>query len=56
VVSEYSTNSKTPPSQNPDLIPFFEHAPPAVAERAPSSRGRRSFSQRSHTSQSHSQV
>ncbi|KAJ5883723.1 Calcium-transporting ATPase 2 [Penicillium subrubescens] len=56
VVSEYSTNSKNPPSQNPDLIPFFEHAPPATAERAPSSRGRRSFSQRSHTSQSQSQV
>ncbi|KAJ5450061.1 Calcium-transporting ATPase 2 [Penicillium daleae] len=56
IVSEYSTNFKTPPSQNPDLIPFFEHAPPAIAERAPSSLGRRSFSQRSHTSQSHSQV
>ena len=56
VVSEYSTKSLHPPSQNPDLIPFFEHAPPAVAERAPSSRGRRSLSQRSHSSQGHSQV
>ncbi|KAJ5166831.1 ATPase P-type K/Mg/Cd/Cu/Zn/Na/Ca/Na/H-transporter [Penicillium canariense] len=58
VVSEYSANSKTPPSQNPDLIPFFEHAPPATAttERAPSSRSRRSLSQRSRSSQSHSQV
>ncbi|KAJ5682263.1 ATPase P-type K/Mg/Cd/Cu/Zn/Na/Ca/Na/H-transporter [Penicillium macrosclerotiorum] len=52
VVGEYFHNSKTPPSQNPDLIPFFEHAPPAVAERAPSSRGRRSLSQRSRSSQS----
>lgn len=56
VVGEYSANSKTPPSQNPDLIPFFEHAPPATAERAPSSRGRRSISQRSRSSQSQSQV
>ncbi|KAJ5491169.1 Calcium-transporting ATPase 2 [Penicillium diatomitis] len=56
VVSDYSTNSQHPPSQNPDLIPVFEHAPPAVAERAHSHRSRLSFSQRSHSSQSHSQV
>ncbi|KAF9890268.1 hypothetical protein FE257_006182 [Aspergillus nanangensis] len=35
VVGDYLASSKTPPSQNPDLLPFFEHAPPA---RAPSSR------------------
>ncbi|KAJ5902140.1 ATPase P-type K/Mg/Cd/Cu/Zn/Na/Ca/Na/H-transporter [Penicillium taxi] len=55
VISDYSPNARTPPSQNPDLIPFFEHAPPAV-DRTPSSRGRRSLSQRSRSSQSHSQV
>ncbi|KAJ5180659.1 ATPase P-type K/Mg/Cd/Cu/Zn/Na/Ca/Na/H-transporter [Penicillium capsulatum] len=49
VVGDYSADSKHPPSQNPDLIPFFEHAP---SERAPSSRGRRSPSQRSRSSQS----
>lgn len=54
VVNEYSHDSKNPPSQNPDLTPFFEHAPPATSERAPSSRGRRSMSQRSRSS--HSQV
>ena len=54
VVGEYSAhNNKTPPSQNPDLIPFFEHAP---SERAPSSRGRRSPSQRSRSSQSQSRA
>ncbi|KAJ5091720.1 hypothetical protein NUU61_006590 [Penicillium alfredii] len=57
VLGEYSATSKTPPSQNPDLIPFFEHAPPPnSSERAPSSRGRRSMSQRSRSSQSQSQV
>ena len=55
VVGDYSPNSKTPPSQNPDLIPFFEHAPPPTADRAPSSRGRRSLSQRSRSSLSPSQ-
>ncbi|KAJ5204393.1 ATPase P-type K/Mg/Cd/Cu/Zn/Na/Ca/Na/H-transporter [Penicillium cinerascens] len=54
VVNEYSHDSKNPPSQNPDLTPFFEHAPPTTSERAPSSRGRRSMSQRSRSS--HSQV
>ncbi|KAJ5332512.1 ATPase [Penicillium brevicompactum] len=53
ILSDYSANSKTPPSQNPDLIPFFEHAP---SERAPSSRGRRSLSQRSRSSLSQSHV
>ncbi|KAL3480166.1 hypothetical protein BJX99DRAFT_35848 [Aspergillus californicus] len=46
VVGEYVPSATTPPSQNPDLIPYFEHAPPA---RAPSSHSRRS---RSHSSQS----
>ncbi|KAJ5816032.1 ATPase P-type K/Mg/Cd/Cu/Zn/Na/Ca/Na/H-transporter [Penicillium robsamsonii] len=56
ILNEYSTTSGSPPSQNPDLIPFFEHAPPV--DRAPSSRGRRSLSQRSRSrsSLSHSQV
>ncbi|KAJ5852308.1 ATPase P-type K/Mg/Cd/Cu/Zn/Na/Ca/Na/H-transporter [Penicillium soppii] len=53
MLSDYDANSGTPPSQNPDLIPFFEHAPP---ERAPSSRGRRSLSQRSRSSLSQSHV
>ncbi|CAI7631778.1 unnamed protein product [Penicillium bialowiezense] len=53
ILSDYSATSKTPPSQNPDLIPFFEHAP---SERAPSSRGRRSLSQRSRSSLSQSHV
>ncbi|CAG8427274.1 unnamed protein product [Penicillium salamii] len=52
ILSDYSATSKTPPSQNPDLTPFFEHAP---SERAPSSRGRRSLSQRSRSSLSQSQ-
>ncbi|KAJ5247221.1 ATPase P-type K/Mg/Cd/Cu/Zn/Na/Ca/Na/H-transporter [Penicillium chermesinum] len=56
IVTEYSTKSKIPPSQNPDLIPFFEHAPPSTAERAPSSRGRRSLSQRSRSSLSPSNM
>ncbi|KAJ5519749.1 ATPase P-type K/Mg/Cd/Cu/Zn/Na/Ca/Na/H-transporter [Penicillium fimorum] len=56
ILNEYSATSGAPPSQNPDLIPFFEHAPPV--DRAPSSRGRRSLSQRSRSrsSLSHSQV
>ena len=52
LLNEYSATSKIPPSQNPDLTPFFEHAPP---ERAPSSRGRRSMSQQSRSSHSQSQ-
>lgn len=56
VLGEYDANPRTPPSQNPDLTPFFEHAPPATADRTPSTRGRRSMSQRSRSSQSHSQV
>ncbi|PKX94280.1 putative P-type calcium ATPase [Aspergillus novofumigatus IBT 16806] len=51
LVGDYLSTSKTPPSQNPDLIPYFEHAPPA---RAPSSRSRRSTSGRSRSSQSQS--
>ncbi|KAL4916213.1 hypothetical protein BDW62DRAFT_202890 [Aspergillus aurantiobrunneus] len=44
IVGTYTTTSTTPPSQNPDLIPFFEHAPPA---REPSSRSGRSRSRSS---------
>lgn len=51
LVGDYLSTSKTPPSQNPDLIPYFEHAPPA---RAPSSRSRRSTSGRSRSSRSQS--
>ncbi|GIJ83938.1 hypothetical protein Asppvi_002770 [Aspergillus pseudoviridinutans] len=51
LVGDYLSTSKSPPSQNPDLIPYFEHAPPA---RAPSSRSRRSTSGRSRSSQSRS--
>ncbi|CAI7613334.1 unnamed protein product [Penicillium glandicola] len=53
ILNEYSATSKTPPSQNPDLIPFFEHAPPV--DRTPSSRGRRTPSQRSRSRSSLSQ-
>lgn len=53
ILNEYSATSRTPPSQNPDLIPFFEHAP--SVDRAPSSRGRRSLSQRSRSRSSLSQ-
>ncbi|KAJ5154906.1 uncharacterized protein N7500_010345 [Penicillium coprophilum] len=53
ILNEYSATSRSPPSQNPDLIPFFEHAPPV--DRAPSSRGRRSLSQRSRSRSSISQ-
>ncbi|CAG8134065.1 unnamed protein product [Penicillium nalgiovense] len=52
ILNEYSATAKTPPSQNPDLTPFFEHAP---SDRAPSSRGRPSFSQRSRSRSSLSQ-
>ncbi|KAL5002730.1 hypothetical protein BDV10DRAFT_106458 [Aspergillus recurvatus] len=48
IIGDYAASSTTPPSQNPDLIPFFEHAPPA---REPSHRSRRS---RSRSSQSQS--
>ncbi|KAL4742952.1 hypothetical protein BDV11DRAFT_179843 [Aspergillus similis] len=48
IIGDYQATSTTPPSQNPDLIPFFEHAPPA---REPSHRSRRS---RSRSSQSQS--
>lgn len=51
LIGNYQVSSTTPPSQNPDLIPFFEHAPP---DRAPSSRGRRSMSRQSRSSQSQS--
>ncbi|KAL4780476.1 putative P-type calcium ATPase [Aspergillus varians] len=48
IVGEYQATASTPPSQIPELIPFFEHAPPA---REPSSHSRRS---RSRSSQSKS--
>ncbi|KAJ5211144.1 ATPase P-type K/Mg/Cd/Cu/Zn/Na/Ca/Na/H-transporter [Penicillium cf. griseofulvum] len=53
ILNEYSATSRSPPSQNPDLIPYFEHAPPV--DRAPSSRSRRSLSQRSRSRSSLSQ-
>jgi Ca2+-transporting ATPase len=46
IVGDYQPTATTPPSQNPDLIPYFENAPPA---REPSNRSRRS---RSRSSQS----
>ncbi|KAL4886566.1 hypothetical protein BJY04DRAFT_213327 [Aspergillus karnatakaensis] len=49
VVNDIPSTSSTPPSQNPDLIPYFEHAPPS---REPS---RRSTSRRSRSSHSRSQ-
>ena len=48
VFGDYSAVSNTPPSQNPDLIPFFGHGPPG---RASSQRSRRPESQ-SRSSQS----
>lgn len=48
VVTEYDASSKSPPSQNPELVPYFENAPPP--ERASSSR------RRSRSSQSQSQA
>lgn len=48
IISEPPTSSHIPPSQNPDLAPVFEHAPPSL----PPSRGRRSTSRHSSTSQS----
>ncbi|BDD54720.1 hypothetical protein MAP00_000315 [Monascus purpureus] len=47
VIGDYSASSKVPPSQNPDLIPFFEHAPPDLT---PSNNSRRSLSRRSRSS------
>lgn len=52
VITDYSVSSTTPPSQNPDLIPYFDFAPP---DRAPSSRGRRSSSRRSRSNTLRSQ-
>ncbi|KAE8416691.1 hypothetical protein BDV36DRAFT_199324 [Aspergillus pseudocaelatus] len=51
IVGDYLSSSKTPPSQNPDLLPYFEHAPPA---RAPSSRSIRSTSVHSRSAHSRS--
>lgn len=45
IVDNLDLSSSTPPSQNPDLIPVFEHAPP---DRVPS-RGRPSTSRRSRS-------
>ena len=52
IVANYDELSKTPPSQNPDLVPLFEHHPPdrpsSTSERRPSTRrSRSSQSQRS---------
>ncbi|KAK2761537.1 hypothetical protein FQN54_001365 [Arachnomyces sp. PD_36] len=49
IISETPSSSHIPPSQNPDLAPVFEHAPPPSL---PPSRGRRSTSRHSNTSQS----
>ena len=46
VLGEYDATSSTPPSQNPDLIPYFEHGPPhrpsSHRSREPASRSRSS--------------
>lgn len=47
IVGEYDAASSTPPSQNPDLIPYFEHGPP----RRPSSHRSREPASRSRSSQ-----
>jgi Ca2+-transporting ATPase len=44
VIAETPLRSPIPPSQNPDLAPFFEHGPPQYAS---SSKGRRSHSRNS---------
>lgn len=49
LVADYSAASSVPPSQNPDLIPFFEHVP---VRHEPSTHQRRSSSRRSRSSQS----
>ena len=46
ILGDYEV-SKVPPSQNPDIIPHFEHAPPDLT---PSNRSRRSTSRRSRSS------
>ncbi|KAL1985174.1 hypothetical protein VTN96DRAFT_8196 [Rasamsonia emersonii] len=51
IIGDYDLSSSTPPSQNPDLVPVFEYAPP---DRTPS-RGRRSTSRRSRSNTSRSQ-
>jgi Ca2+-transporting ATPase len=48
IINNYDLSPTTPPSQNPDLAPVFEHAPP---DRTPS-RGRRSTSRRSRSNTS----
>ena len=45
VIAETPLRSPIPPSQNPDLAPFFEHGPPQQA--SPATRGRRSHSRNS---------
>ena len=45
VIAETPLRSPIPPSQNPDLAPFFEHGPPQ--QTSPSTRGRRSHSRTS---------
>ncbi|KAJ6145465.1 ATPase P-type K/Mg/Cd/Cu/Zn/Na/Ca/Na/H-transporter [Penicillium chermesinum] len=44
IVTEYSTKSKIPPSQKPRSHSVLRTRSPSTAERAPSSRGRRSLS------------
>lgn len=49
LVADYDESSRTPPSQNPELIPSFEHLP---QEPESSNYERRSSSRRSRSSQS----
>ncbi|KAL2006115.1 hypothetical protein VTN00DRAFT_9769 [Thermoascus crustaceus] len=51
IIGDYTYSSSVPPSQNPDLVPVFEFAPP---ERPPPSRGRRSTSRHSRSNNSQS--
>lgn len=51
LVADYDETSRTPPSQNPELLPSFEYMPP---ERESSTHERRSLSRRSRSSQSQS--
>ncbi|EAS31446.3 calcium-translocating P-type ATPase, PMCA-type [Coccidioides immitis RS] len=50
VVSDYSTTSKIPPSQNPDLVPDFMHASSSNLQQPRRSNSRQSASRHSATS------
>lgn len=49
IIAELPLTGKIPPSQNPDLAPHFEGAPPVPQLRASTSRGRFSHSRHSST-------